>query len=241
VVAGQTLNKARRSGFVFPGWARAFSTALLLILGCIVSGGCAKTRVITDPILGPDFQATNVFRKEAMLPAQVRRVAILPVTSDAAGATGVAGREMLEPVLHTELVKAGRFDLAVVEPGQLQKWTGKERWDYQRPVPKDFLERIGRETGADGVIFARLTRFHAYPPMVIGWRMTLVTLDADILWSVDEVFDAAEEAVSNSARRYERGRVRNNPVLEDSRSILLSPSKFGQYTIRTAVGTLPVR
>lgn len=231
----------QRWEFVLQRGARLFSAGLLLLAACCFTSGCAKTKVITDPILGPDYQATNVFRKEAMLPAQVRRVAILPVTSDAAGATGTAGREMLEPILHTELVKAGRFDLAVIEPGPLQKWTGKERWDYQQPLPKDLLERIGRETGADGVIFARLTRFHAYPPMVIGWRMTLVTLDADILWSVDEVFDAAEEAVSNSARRFERGRVKNNPALEDSRSILLSPSKFGQYTARTAVQTLPVR
>lgn len=242
MLAGETTSGAEirgRRGFDSGRCLNAF-LAVFAFLSFSLLAGCTKTKLLTDPILGPDFAATNVFRKEATLPAEVRRVAILPLT-ESAGATGTPGRETLEPILHTELSKAGRFDLVLVSPLELQKWTGKERWDYQQLLPKDLLKTIAERTGADAVIFARLSRFHAYPPMVIGWRMSLVTLDADILWSVDEVFDAAEEAVSNSARRFDRGRVSNSPVLEDSRRILLSPSRFGQYTARTVVQTLPAR
>jgi hypothetical protein len=71
--------------------------------------------------------------------------------------------------------------------------------------------------------------------------MKLVTLDADIIWSIDELFDSAEERVSNSARRFDRARVKSNPVLEDSRSILLAPTSFGQYTAHEVFSTLPRR
>lgn len=200
-----------------------------------------QTRVITDPILGANFAVTNFFRKEAILPAELRRVAVLPLTVANASASSAAGRQMLEPVFHMELSKAARFETVFVQPEQLQKWTGKERWDYLDVLPPDFMKTIAEQTDADGVLFARLSHFHAYPPMIIGWRMTLTALDADILWSVEEVFDASEEPVANSARRYDRAHVRNNPVLEDSRSILLTPRKFGQYTARAVMETLPSR
>ena len=87
----------------------------------------------------------------------------------------------------------------------------------------------------------RLIGDPTYPPMVIGWRMRLVSNEAGPVWAADEVFDAADQGVSNSARRYNRSRSRNNPVLEDSRSILLSPSEFGQYTLASVLGTLPMR
>jgi hypothetical protein len=219
----------------------SFSRASLLsVLTLLLFSGCHKTKVITDPILGPDFAVTNVFRKEATLPASVRRVAVLPLVSDMSP-DALAGGQMLQPVLQTELAKAGRFDLIFVTPGQLQQWTGQERWDYHDVLPNGFMKNIASHTDADAVIFARLSRFHAYPPIVVGWRMTLAALDADLLWSVDEVFDASEEAVSNSARRFDRGQVSSSAALEDSRSILLSPRKFGQYTARAVVQTLPHR
>jgi hypothetical protein len=231
-----------RSRRIFSGGSRfAFLSTVFGFFALSVFTGCTKTKLITDPILGPDYHVSNVFRKEAALPAQIRRVAVLPLTTDTSGPSGVSGRETLEPVLHTELAKAGRFELIFLKPLDLQKWTGKERWDYVDVLPTNLLQTIAARTDADGVLFARLSRYHAYPPMVIGWRLTLTGIDADVLWSADAVFDAAEEPVSNSARRYDRGHVRNRPVLEDSRSILLSPSKFGQYTANAVVQTLPKR
>jgi hypothetical protein len=216
-------------------------TAFLGFLAIFFLPGCSQTKLITDPILGPDHAATNVFRREATLPVQMRRVAVLPLTFELGARSGAAGQELLEPILHTELSKAGRFELVFVKPGELVKWTGKERWSSTDVLPSGFLNTIAERTGADGVIFPRLTHFHAYPPMVIGWRMSLVANNAAILWSAEDVFDAAEEPTANSARRFQRSHVKTSPVLEDSRSILLSPSKFGQYTARVIVQTLPSR
>src|SRR3954466_11487706 len=94
----------------------------------LVFSGC-KTKVFTDPILGPDYSATNAFRKWPVLPAELRRVAVLPLSYNEADATAVSGQQTLEPILQTELTKAGRFELIAVKPAQMQLWTGKERWD----------------------------------------------------------------------------------------------------------------
>ena len=176
-----------------------------------------------------------------MLPGEVRRVAVLPLSYRESSALLVSGKESLAPVLANELTKAGRFESFLVEPAQLKQWTGREHWDAYEALPAAFFKVLVETTGADAVLFPTLSEYKPYPPMTIGWRMKLVATNADILWAVEDVFDASELGVSNAARRYDREHVRNNPVLEDSRSVLLSPTRFGQYTLQAIFETLPNR
>lgn len=210
--------------------------ALLFFL----QAGCSL-KPITDPIVGPDHALHNIYRNEAVLPGSLKRVAVLPLSYNDQRSTGPSAVEMLQPIFQAELTKVGRFESYFVQPAQLALWSGKERWDDFDELPASFLKEVAERTGCDGVMFSRISNFKAYPPMVIGWRMRLVSNEAGQVWAADEIFDAADQAVSNSARRYNRGRPRNNPVLEDSRSILLSPSEFGQYTLASVLGTLPIR
>lgn len=202
--------------------------------------GC-KTPLLKDSISGPNYQVRNVFRKHPYLPVNVRRVAALPMSYKEATADLVAGKESLEPVFHMELTKASRFETVLVQPTQLKQWTGREQWDAYEELPPRLFKLLAEKTGAEAVLFSSLVQYKAYPPIVIGWRMKLVQNNADILWAVEEMFDAAEESVSNAARRYDRAHVRNNPVLEDSRSILLAPTRFGHYTLQAVLETLPTR
>lgn len=235
--------------FAFPANSRTFQAvfkrrfwlaAVLCPLAISFAEGC-KTKELTDPIFGPDYSPTNVFRKWPVLPAELRRVAVLPLSYNELDASAPSGEQTLEPMLQAELTKTARFESIFVKPSQMQLWTGKERWNSSDELPPDMLKVLTQKTGCDGVLFIRLSQYRAYPPILTGWQMKLVTKEADILWAVDELFDAAEERVSNSARRFDRGRVRNNPALEDSRSILLSPTKFGQYTLHAVFQTLPAR
>ncbi|MGZ8938807.1 MAG: hypothetical protein ACXW32_06305 [Limisphaerales bacterium] len=214
----------------------------LLVFLCLlwILSGCS-TQPLKDPIVGPNHQVRNVFQRHPLLPINVRRVAVLPVSFKEANAALVSGKESLEPVLRMELAKAARFETIYIEPTQLRQWTGREQWDAYEDLPPRMLKLLTEKTGADSILFSHLSEYKAYPPMVIGWRMKLVGSDADALWAVDEMFDAAEEAVSNAARRYDRAQVRNNPVLEDSRAILLSPTRFGHYTLQALFETLPKR
>lgn len=207
----------------------------------LFGAGCRSAKLLTDPILGPDFVVANAYSMRNTLPVTLRRVAVLPLSHNERDINAAAGPEMLEPALHAELAKSGRFELLMITPAQLKQWTGQPLWRDTDELPADFLKIVAGRTGSDAVLFSQLTRFKAYPPLVLGWRFKLVSNSAEVWWAVDELFDAGDERVANSARRYERARVGNNPAVEDSRSILLSPSRFGQYTTSAIFQTLPTR
>jgi hypothetical protein len=63
--------------------------------------------------------------------------------------------------------------------------------------------------------------------------------DKSIAWAADEVFDAANAGVSNSARDYQRKQPELRAGLREGRKILLSPTAFGRYTVATVFDTLP--
>jgi hypothetical protein len=61
------------------------------------------------------------------------------------------------------------------------------------------------------------------------------------LWTVDEVFDAADETVVNGAMRYAQRTDPNAKSMSDYRFILSSPTRFGHYTLSVIFETLPRR
>jgi hypothetical protein len=208
---------------------------LALVIG---STGC-KTAPFNQIVLGPDYPVSNVFRVNGTLPPDLRRVAVLPLLVDPNQTDGAAGQQSLEPVLHTELLKTKRFELVWVSPEQLQQWTGKPLWTAEDKLPQNFLAKLREQTGCDAVLFSQLSRYHPYPPLILGWKLKLVTQNkAEVLWAVDEIFDAGEPLVSNSARRYEHEHQKGGPST-DSPMILASPQRFGHYTVYALLGTLP--
>ena len=214
----------------------------LLIFAALFGLSCKTVQQVKDPIIGPSYVPTNVYREFDALPANVRKVAVLPLSYNERDEGPRWGYQALEPVLQSELAKANKFELVAISPEQLKQWTGKERWDFQEALPPKILQQIVTATGADGVLFSHLSHYKAYPPLLIGWRLKLVTApNPEVVWSVDEIFDAGEEPVSNAARRFAREHLRNHPTLEDTRSILLSPSRFGRYTASAVMDTLPAR
>lgn len=214
-----------------------------VLLSLLLLAGCASApKALTDPIIGPGYEPQNVYRKAPVLPLTMRRVVVLPMTYSEAGSLGAASEDLFEQVILSELNKENKFELIAIRPDELKQWTGKARWAFHEALPPGFFQKLRGETGCDGILFVHLSNYHAYPPMVIGWRMHLLTAEeGDVIWSIDEVFDAGDERVNNSARRYSRQHLQNRPALEDSRSILLAPRRFAQYTAAAAAGTLPMR
>lgn len=203
------------------------------------TSGCRLTS-ITDPVIGPSYKPNNIFVQAGGWPTEVQRVAVLPLAYNDSQPNAVAGRDALESILQTELNKAKRFECIPVSAAALKKWTNKEKWSASEMLPGDMIQNLKHELGCDAVMFPELTQYRPYPPLVIGWNIKLVSVDSqEILWSVDEVFDASEQPVANAARRFEQQRERPNPVLADSRQVLISPRRFGQFTTETLVATIP--
>ena len=221
-----------------PVWKLA---AVLLLAGCWGTG-CKSYIADHDMVVGPSYKPSNVYRASAVMPQNVRRVAVLPLTSTLLDAASAEGREALEPVLSAELSKTKAFEVIPLTAAQMVTLAGKARWSAEEMLPTNLVKNIRETVGCDALLFAKLTQFRAYPPIAIGWNLKLVECQENrILWSVDEVFDSGDGAVVNAARRYYHEYLNQPEPLGDSQSILSSPRRFGQYTLQAVLATLPAR
>lgn len=196
---------------------------------------------------GPVYKPSNVYRASDSLPADLRRVALMPLLLGSPFNTqSIEGKETLEPLVAQELTHTLAFEVVAVSSRDLLLWTGHARWNPQQPLPASLIRQIQDRYACQAVVFVELTHFHGYSPMQIGWRMKLVdTRRSENVWAVDEVFDAGQPAVSNAARKFagshQAGRSGSNPTETAEALVLNSPRLFGQYTLSAVFSTLPSR
>jgi hypothetical protein len=209
--------------------------------------GCNTVQV--PPALEPPayYHPDNVYIYSMTLPASLRRVALLPVTTSSEVASQVAGVESLEPVLQSELGKTKRFEVVTVSREQLRQWTGQSTWRGDEALPLDFFEKLQKNTGSDAVMFCEITRYNAYQPVAVGWKLVLAgklapgNVQPQILWSVDDVLDAGEPRMARAARTYYWQHIQTEQTTGDASTILRSPAMFGQFSLNVLLGTLPDR
>lgn len=215
----------------------AFAAALLTM----AAGGCANRSMLAHALTS-SYQPSNVFREDAVLPEQIRRVALLPVSVASDDGDMAFGRGTLEPVIFAEIARVRRFEVVAVTADQLRLLTGRTGWTPEERLPLDFFEKIRDMFGVDAVLFTQLTHFRPYEPLLTGWRLKLIDADEPhILWAVDEVFDARVPAVAAAAMRHLEGNPDTGASLSDSRSVLQSSRRFGRYTAHAVVHTMPGR
>jgi hypothetical protein len=235
---------------------RFFTLSLSLCAGLLLlQAGCA-TRPMPATVSGPFHKVGNFYLENQRLPPDIRRVALLPLTSAVNDRGSQSGADALQSTLYGEISKARLFETILITPEKLQEWTGRRKWQQNDVLPADFLIRLKEETGCDAVLFSQLSYYRAYPPIAIGWRMLLVRPEGALVWSIDETFDAGEPAVVNSVRKYvlenERtnaefsNEVRTKPGALWSTKVsglewLNSPRQFARYAANAAVSTLSIK
>ena len=226
-----------------PSQARPRASLLLAtLLLPLVGSGCGSWTALTQKANPPAFQPANHFAQFERLPAFVRRVAILPIAVPAENWYASDGRPQLEPVLKSELGKLNRFEMSVVTEQQLRSWTGRGQWGTHEDLPPDLFERLRKETGCDAVLFSNLSPYRPYRPMVMGWNFRLIDARLrSVLWAAEEVFDSGQADVSVAARRYYEKQSPDSKEVGDSERILLSPSRFSQYTLHAVLASMPQR
>jgi hypothetical protein len=129
------------SGAEWPGFCRAWASP------CCFPPAIHRLNQIKFP---PEtrYKPTNIYRKSMALDPEVKRVAILPMTTLQPTEAFQAGVDSLQPLLHAELEKAKRFEMIVVTPEQLQNWTGQRVWRADEQLPPDFFDRSARKQAA---------------------------------------------------------------------------------------------
>lgn len=221
--------------------ATARSVAPWLCLGLLFQAGCAENAQLRRTMAQP-YHPSNLHQRSDRLPSTLRRVAVLPLTADSNDNDLQIGVQTLEPILATELRRQAAFEVVLVPRELLRSLSGRSGWQQEDALPPQLLSRIRETTGADGVLFTHLSVYRPYPPIAVGWRMTLIDSENhNTQWSVDEVFDAGSTEVIKAAQAYSRANLNQPSVELDSSAVLASPRRFGQYAAAAALGTLPAR
>lgn len=194
-----------------------------------------------DPLKsGPFFTPANV-KGAPRLPAEVRRVVVLPCWGGPAITEETLNQ--IDEALQAEAGRANRFEIVPISRDQLARLTGGKRAVASvEALPANFLQKLGADHSADAVLFTDVTTHSAYPPLSLGLRTKLArTGDAEILWAADNIFSAADKSVANSARRFAQEIGSNRGPTTLNHTILQNPGRFAAYVASATFATLPPR
>lgn len=216
--------------------------ALLPLLLLLLATTACKTVVrVTDPsYVGPFRTQFNHANRMSPDGPALRRVAVLPVVGreDGGGGDLAAGAEMLQPLVLEELRQSRAFEVVGFQPPTGSRIQGPGGLRVTDPLPTPLLSEIQSTTAAQAVMFTQVTGYQAYPPLLLGLKLTLVSLpEGRILWEFDDVFNAGDPPTLNAARRYLRERL--SVETERVEGITLdSPRRFARYALSVIFGTL---
>jgi len=238
------INRIFKQTWNAVGFAQALGQAAMAFALAVGLSGC-KTASIKNPgtVIGPFHKPTNYHLAEGVMPAGMRRVALLPMTSTLNTIEHQSGRQLLQPLMQAEIAKSGLFEVVYVPATKMEQMTGRPAWRMIDELPIDFIDQLTREYDCQGVLFSHLTIYQPYPPLSIGWRMGLVHLSPEsnngsVVWEIDDVFNAGQKSVINSARRNAIKNGLSDPELDAESGLLNSPRRFGRYTAESVVATM---
>ncbi|MFT3829515.1 MAG: hypothetical protein QM691_07395 [Opitutaceae bacterium] len=223
-------------------FSRLFGTCSVLLGGLALAtflGGCNYApRVSVDWRDGPFFEPTN-YEGAALMPADVRRVAVLPIHGGADVAAETV--DALQAAANAALLAEGRFETVAVGAEVTRAMTGRPTVTAAELLPPALFTRIAQEHGADAVLFLEVTSYRPYTPLALGVRAKLVRCDEThaVLWSFDTLYDARDTAVANSAKRHASGG--RGGLVDAGPAALQSPSRYAAYVFASVFATLPPR
>ena len=208
-----------------------WSLVISLLCGCV-----------SNPANLLTYNPDNIHRSNPTLPANVQRLAVLPLSASSQSCDLDEGREALEPILREELIATKRFEVLQPTTETLRSYTGRTIWSASDELPPDLLEQLNKAVGCDAVLFSELTLFRPYPPIAVGWRFRLVEVHSkEVLWAADEIFDSSQASVRTGANLFGWSEAKFGGAKEERWAMLNSPRHFGQYTLATLLETLPER
>jgi hypothetical protein len=208
--------------------------AMLVVLGAGCATGAGRARAGAQP--------DNVFKYPSPLPADLKRVALLPIAC--AGNTDdlVAGCRALQSVVTADLIETKRFEVKAVDAETMREHTGQPTWSGDEVLPHGFFESVREWSGCDAVMFCELTTYRAYAPVAIGWRMKLVDARTNrVLWAMDQVFDSKERSEQESFWHTMSAALPGSGETRPDWALWNSPAEWGRYSAARAFATLPDR
>lgn len=201
--------------------------------GC--NGGLHSFNSRHDTTLGKKRQVQNVHQEQTM-PSHLGRVAVLPLFQ---GRYEHIDMEELRENFLQEIIKRNVFEVVAVSPEAMQEMFGQRSYSSVEYLPTRLLAKLHHAYAIDGVMLIDVSFFRAYQPVGLGVRAKLLDgHTGEIVWAVDEMFDAANPAVSNAARKYFQTESVNPYPLQQTQTVLHSPARFSKYVADAVFGTI---
>jgi len=209
------------------------------LLTALLLAGCETAPDLSDPVrFGPYYTPKN-FRGEARLPAEIRRVLVLPVAVGNLAPEETA--ETLDRVVAAALQAQQRFEVVAFTRAEALRLLGQREVSSTTALPHGMIEQLTSRYAVDAILFTDVTVFQPYRPQALGLRSKLATVrDVRIIWNFDEIVSASDPAVANSARR-EALKAKGTEPIDRSPATLLSPSRFAAFAADAMFRTLPPR
>ena len=203
------------------------STAVLLAVLFIT--GCASVHRVNseyDTTFGKKRATTNVYQT-ASLPGDLSRVALLPFYK---GNYEHLSFHELEENFRLELIDKRLFEVVTIGPETMKEMFPEARYSSVEYLPTDLLTKLSSRYDIDGLMLVDVSYFNAYQPVGLGVRAKLLNGNTgELIWAVDEVFDASDPRVSNSARKFYKTESIIQYPLHNTRTALHSPNRFSKY------------
>ncbi|HVU31940.1 MAG TPA: hypothetical protein VHE61_00800 [Opitutaceae bacterium] len=212
------------------------SLSLGLLTLILLSAGCMTPAINDEARVGPFFHPKNVVSDLTL--GGVRRVVLLPVW----GGQGVPEESAasLDPVFRQALQDQNRFEIVAPSRQEFLSRFGAEALSSTAALPHDFMSTLKRVYGADAVMFVDITVYRPYPPLALGIRGKLATVNAPhLIWAFDNVYSADNPEVAAGARHYFLHSGNQDVPGDLTPAILQSPSRFATYASHSAFATLP--
>lgn len=214
---------------------------LFLLAGPLMLGspGCTQIAKHSDSsYTGPFHAVANVYIRPDGLPANLQRVAVMPLVPGRGNRSAERGVPLIEQVFKEELSRARIFDVVALTPNRLNTLIGAQALYADSRLPVEFITKIKEETGCQAILFAELTTFRAYPPVAVGWKLHLFDLETEaLIWAADEVFDAGQATVANALRRHIREKLSPNNAAATRLLVLDSPREMARFSLGELIGT----
>jgi len=212
--------------------------ALLAAAGLLL-GGCSSTvhrfNQRFDATLGPKAKTVNVYQ-EAALPEHLRRVAILPFYLGEYDHVDMAD---IEQTFAGELMKRNLFEVVPVSEEEMERLFEETRFSSVEPLPTKLLTRLHAAYHIDAIMLVDVSYFHAFEPVALGVRAKLFDgHEGEIIWAADQLFDSSHPAVSNAARKHYKTESLLPYPMNDTTTVLHSPTRFSKYVARSIFSTI---
>jgi hypothetical protein len=154
---------------------------------------------------------------DAELRTGINRVLVMPVVN-ASRQKGVESR--VEEALLLQLTRGGYFERVryTQVPEEATARLQKAFRNFTGRYDETLVQEIGARYNFDAVLFAEVTHYRPYKPLVFGYKHFMIeTGEGRIVWSVDDVFDMAEKNTLALAKNwyYKTHEPGVNPGLEE--------------------------